>query len=179
MRWPEVRMRRKLTVFAVIVVCYLLQTTLFQRLAFASITPNLLIIVASAFGFMRGRKEGLFTGFFCGLILDIFSGSAPGIYALLYMYAGYINGFFRKRFYPEDIKLPLLLIAGSDLAVNLFIYFFMFLFRNRYNLNYYFLHLMLPELVYTMVVTIFLYVIVLKINQRLEAVEKRSAGKFV
>ena len=116
---------------------------------------------------------------FCGLILDIFSGSAPGIYALLYMYAGYINGFFRKRFYPEDIKLPLLLIAGSDLAVNLFIYFFMFLFRNRYNLNYYFLHLMLPELVYTMVVTIFLYVIVLKINQRLEAVEKRSAGKFV
>ncbi len=172
-------MRRKITIFVIVTVCYLLQTTLFTRLSFASITPNLLIIVVSAFGFMRGRKEGLFVGFFCGLLLDIFGGSVLGAYSLLYMYVGYINGFFRKRFYPEDLKLPLLLIAGSDLAVNLFIYFFMFLFRNRYNFNYYFLHLMLPELVYTMVVTIFLYMIVLKINQRLEAIEKRSASKFV
>ena len=33
--------------------------------------------------------------------------------------------------------------------------------------------------VYTMVITIFLYFIILKINQKLEAIEKRSASKFV
>ena len=38
---------------------------------------------------------------------------------------------------------------------------------------------MIPELVYTMVVTIFLYFIILKINQKLETIEKRSAVKFV
>lgn len=38
---------------------------------------------------------------------------------------------------------------------------------------------MLPELVYTMLITIFLYVIILKVNQRLETLEKRSASKFV
>ena len=92
---------------------------------------------------------------------------------------GYINGMFRKLFYPEDIKLPLVLIAGSDLSCNLLIYFIMFLFRNRYDFNYYFLQLMIPELVYTMVITIFLYFIILKINQKLEAIEKRSASKFV
>lgn len=172
-------MRRKITVFIIIAICYLLQTTLFEALSFASISPNLLIIVVSAFGFMRGKKEGLFIGFFAGLLLDIFNGSILGIYALLYMYIGYLNGFFRKLFYPEDIKLPMLLIAGSDLCSSFFIYFFMFLFRNRYDLKYYFLHLMIPELVYTMVVTIFLYFIVLKINQRLELIEKRSASKFV
>ena len=37
----------------------------------------------------------------------------------------------------------------------------------------------IPELVYTMVVTIFLYFIILKINQKLETIEKRSAVKFV
>ena len=169
-------MRRKITVFIIIALCYLLQTTLFSVLSFASISPNLLIIVVSSFGFMRGKKEGLFIGFFCGLLLDIWSGSMIGFYSLLYMYIGYINGMFRKLFYPEDIKLPLLLIAGSDITCNLFIYFIMFLFRNRYNFNYYFL---LPELVYTMVVTIFLYFIILKINQRLEVIEKRSASKFV
>ncbi len=172
-------MRRKITVFIIIAICYLLQTTVFQALSFASISPNLLIIVVSAFGFMRGKKEGLYIGFFCGLLLDIFSGSVLGIYALLYMYIGYVNGYFRKMFYPEDIKLPMLLIAGSDISCSLLIYFFFFLFRKRLDFQYYFLNIIIPELVYTMLVTIFLYVIVLKINQRLEVIEKRSASKFV
>ena len=78
-------MRRKLTVFLIIYVCYLLQTTLFQVLTFASIAPNLLIIVVASFGFMRGKREGLFIGFFCGLLMDIFGGGVLGFYALLYM----------------------------------------------------------------------------------------------
>ena len=75
-------MRRKITVFIIIGVCYLLQTTFFDTLSFASISPNLLIIVTSSFGFMRGRKEGLFIGFFCGLLLDIFGGGVLGFYSI-------------------------------------------------------------------------------------------------
>ena len=172
-------MRRKVIVSIIIIICYLLQTTLFSALSFASISPNLLIVVVSSFGFMRGKKEGLFIGFFCGLILDIFCGSSIGFYALLYMYIGYVNGYFRKVFYPEDIKLPMLLIACSDVGCNLLIYFFLFLFRNRYDFQYYLFHIIAPELVYTMVMTIHIYVVVLKVNQHLEAIEKRSAIKFV
>lgn len=128
---------------------------------------------------MRGKKEGTYIGFACGLLLDIFGSGILGFYALLYMYIGYINGCFRKMFYPEDLKLPMLLIAGSDLGCNLLIYFFLFLFRNRYHFQYYLWNIMLPELVYTMLITIFLYVIILKVNQRLETLEKRSASKFV
>lgn len=172
-------MRRKITVFIIIAVCYLLQTTLFQELSFASISPNLLVIVVSAFGFMRGKKEGLYIGFFTGILLDVFSGSIIGINALIYMYIGYLNGYFRKMFYPEDIKLPMLLIAGSDAFYSLIVYFFFFLFRSRLDFHYYLFNIILPELVYTMLITIFLYVIILKINQKLEVIEKRSASKFV
>ena len=139
-------MRRKITVFLIIAVCYLLQSTVFQALSFASISPNLMIVVVSAFGFMRGKKEGLWIGFFTGLLLDVFTGSILGFYALLYMYVGYFNGF---------------------------------LFRGKFDILYYLLNIMIPELVYTMVVTIFLYFIILKINQKLETIEKRSAVKFV
>lgn len=172
-------MRRKITVFLIITVCYLLQSTVFQALSFASITPNLMIIVVSAFGFMRGKKEGLWIGFFTGLLLDIFTGNFLGFYALLYMYVGYFNGFFQKMFYPEDIKLPMLLIAVSDFGCCLIIYFLLFFFRGRFAFTYYLMYVMIPELVYTMVVTIFLYFIILKINQKLETIEKRSAAKFV
>ena len=172
-------MRRKITVFLIIAVCYLLQSTVFQALSFASISPNLMIVVVSAFGFMRGKKEGLWIGFFSGLLIDIFYGSVIGLYALLYMYVGYTNGLFRKMFFPEDIKLPMLLIAVSDFSCSLIIYFLLFLFRGKFDILYYLLNIMIPELVYTMVVTIFLYFIILKINQKLETIEKRSAVKFV
>ena len=172
-------MRRKITVFLIISTCFLLQCTLFQVLSFASISPNLLIVATSAFGFMRGRKEGMWIGFFSGLLLDLFFGSVIGFYALVYAYIGYVNGFFRKRFFPDDIKLPLILISESDLSYNMLVYFFLFFLRGRFRFGYYFLHIMLPELVYTILVTIVLYFVILKINQKLESIEKRSASKFV
>lgn len=162
-----------------IILCFLLQNTLFSTLAFANISPNLLVVLVSSFGFMRGRREGMWIGFICGLLLDIFFGNVIGFYALVYMYTGYINGLFRKRFYPDDVKLPMILIAASDLSCNLLVYFFLFLMRGDFRFGYYLLHIMIPELVYTILVTIFLYFIILKVNQKLEAIEKRSASKFV
>ncbi len=172
-------MRRKIVVLLIIIVCFLLQTTVFQALAFASISPNLLVVVVSAFGFMRGRKEGMWIGLCCGLLLDLFYGSLLGFYGLVYMYVGYLNGLFRKRFFPDDIKLPLILITASDLFCNLIVYLFQFFMRGRFQFGYYLLHIIVPELVYTILVTVFLYFGILKINQKLERMEKRSARKFV
>ena len=171
-------MPRKIVLFILISICFVLQTTVFQSISFAGISPNLLIIVVASFGLMRGKTEGMYVGFFSGLVIDIFCGFYLGIYALLYMYVGYVTGLFQKRFYPEDIKLPLLLISGSDLISNLLIYVILFLTRSRYDFSYYFLNVIVPELVYTMVITIFFYLLLLKINQKLESFEKRRAIKF-
>ena len=171
-------MPRKIVLFVIISICFVLQTTTFQTLSFANIAPNLLIIVVSSFGLMRGKSEGMFIGFFSGLLIDIFCGFYLGIYALLYMYVGYIAGLFQKRFYPEDLKLPLVLIPASDLFSNLLIYVVLFLTRNRYDFGYYLMNIIVPELVYTMIITIFFYLLLLKINQKLESYEKRRAIKF-
>lgn len=171
-------MRRKIVLFLIIAISFLLQSTIFQKLSFAGIAPNLMIIIVSSFGFMRGRREGLWIGFFCGLLIDIFCGFYLGVYALIYMYIGYINGIFQKRFYPDDIKLPMLLIGGSDLVCNLMVYVFMFFFRSRFHFLYYLRAIILPEFVYTMLITIVMYFLLLKMNQRLEAHEKRRAKRF-
>ena len=165
-------MKRKITVTLIVIACFLLQCTLFKSLAIASISPNLLVIVTSSFGFMRGKKDGMFIGFLSGKYGTL------GFYALIYMYTGYSNGFFRKIFYPEDIKLPMILISVSDLACSLLIYFFQFLLRGRFAFRYYLMHIIMPELVYTILVTVFLYFILLQINQKLERAEKRSTGNI-
>lgn len=170
---------RKIIVIIFILVCFILQSSVFTSLSFAGIIPNLMIILASSFGFMRGEKEGLVIGFFCGLLSDIFFGEFLGFYALVIMYIGYINGKFSRIFYPEDIKLPIALIVISDLSYGILCYILMFLLRGRLNFTFYFSRVILPEAIYTIVVTMFLYPLILKVNTALEAMEKRSAQKFV
>ena len=85
------KIKRILICAVLITVCFLLETTVFQKLAFASIIPNLLIIVTSSFGFMRGQKEGMIIGFFCGLLKDILGGNLLGFYALIYMPVSYTH----------------------------------------------------------------------------------------
>ena len=65
-------MKRKVITFLIILVCFLLESTVFHNLTFASVCPNLMIIVTASFGFMRGKKTGMFVGFVSGLFVDLF-----------------------------------------------------------------------------------------------------------
>lgn len=171
-------MLRKFVLGVSIIVFYILQCTLFKTIALASVSPNLLIILTFAAGFLRGKKEGMYVGFFAGLILDLFYGKVIGFNALLYMYIGYINGFFNMVFYDDDVTMPIGLVCVSDFIYNFVFYIFSFLLRNRLNFGYYLIHIILPEMVYTVVITLLIYRIILKVNRKLEAFENRSATKF-
>ena len=50
---------RKVIVTLFVVLCFILQCSVFNSLALGGIIPNLMIILTSSFGFMRGEKEGL------------------------------------------------------------------------------------------------------------------------
>lgn len=172
-------MKRIIVDILLIIVFFLLQCTLFQGIAMANVVPNLLVVLTSSNGFMRGKKSGLLIGFFCGLLMDIFFGDMIGFYALIYMYIGYVNGFFNAIFYDEDIKLPMILIAGSDFVYGLVVYFFLFLLQNKTDFLYYLRHVIIPETIYTVVVTVVLYGMILYINKRLDPKGKRSDGTIV
>ena len=171
-------MRRKWGLAAMVLVTFLLQTTVFPNLAIASVAPNLLLILTVAFGFLRGKKEGLFLGFFCGLIIDLFYGDYLGFHALLYMYLGFFNGFVHNVYYDEDIKVPVLLVAVSDLVYNAVIYFVQFLMRGRLDVFYYLEHIILPEIVYTVLITMICYRLLFLINKKLEAHELEGQRAF-
>ena len=172
-------MKRGIVTALFIFICFLLQCTVFRALAFGGSGPNLLIVLTASFGFMRGERTGLLIGFFGGLLVDIFFSEVIGFYALLYMYIGYLNGKFTTIFYPEDIKLPITLILCSDFVYGITCYVILFLLRGRFDFQYYLVHIILPEIVYTIVVTLFLYPVILWVNHRLERTEKRSEKKFV
>ena len=174
-------LRRILIAGAMIIVAFILQTTIFksQWLSFGLVSPNLLLMLTFIFGFMRGRISGVLMGFFCGILIDIFYCDVIGFNAILFMIIGYTNGWFNKIFYDEDIALPLVLLIGSDLAYNIMFYFFRFLLRGDFDFFYFLFHVMIPELIYTVLFTVFVYRFILRINRKLERYERRRTGKFV
>ena len=174
-----IKIRRIAVTAVIILAAYLLQCSVFPALEIGGIKPNLMLIITASFGFMRGPREGMFVGIASGLLIDIQSGDMIGFYALIYLVAGYLNGLFEQIYFDEDIKLPLFLIAGSDLLYGMTIYFLSFLLRSDFNFLYYMNRIIIPETIYTIVITLIVYPLLLYINQCLEEAEKRSAGRFV
>lgn len=172
-------MKRKAVSAVILVVCFLLQCTVFNLLSLGSIKPNLLLILTSAFGFSRGHKNGMVIGFFSGLLIDIQFSEILGFYALIYTIIGFANGFFKQIYYDDDVKLPLLLIAGSEAVYGIIIYVFQFLLRGEFHFVRYLGQIIVPELLYTLVIALALYPFILFVNRRFDAKEKRSASKFV
>ncbi|MCR4903315.1 MAG: rod shape-determining protein MreD [Butyrivibrio sp.] len=172
-------MRRFIVTFLLVIASFILQTTLFRYFDFGHIVPNLLIIMTCTFGFIRGDKSGIWVGFLCGLLTDIMFGTYLGFYALIYMYIGFVVGQFSREFFRQNIILPILLIISGDFVFGFICYVLMFLFRVRLNFPYYLLHVILPEMIYTTIVAVFLYPLLMRINNKLEEIEQRSAKKFV
>ena len=150
------RIRRKLFYILAILVCFILQTTVFQGLAIGSIVPNLLLIATISFGFMQGKVTGIWTGFLCGILKDIFYGNLLGFYALIYLCIGYGAGCCTKIFYDEEIRVPMFLVAVGDVIYGLAVYGFQFLLRGRTDILFYIRRIIIPEAIYTVLITVVL-----------------------
>ena len=103
-----------------VLVCFLLQTSVFNFLKLAGVMPNILLILTVTIAFIRGRKAGIVIGFVCGLLIDIFA--------------------MRGR-----------------------LQFFSYLFK-----------VMIPEAVYTGIVALLIYKILLEVDIKIRDGEKRS-----
>ncbi|MBR6238467.1 MAG: rod shape-determining protein MreD [Lachnospiraceae bacterium] len=168
-----------LVTFLFMFISFLLQSTLLSQFTIGDITPNLLIITVAATGLLLGRRFGMISGFIGGLVVDIFFGKVIGLYALLYMLIGYLNGLFRKTLFPGDFKLPIALIAGSDLAFGHGFYLLMFFFRGDFNYVYYLTKIILPEVIYTTIIAIFYFPVIRFVIDRIKKHEEKAEQNIV
>ena len=157
---------------------YMLQTSLFNYLELANVVPNLLLAFTSLSGFSKGRKQGMLIGLFSGFLLDFFSGQLFGTYALLYMIIGFLNGFFRTLFFGDDVKLPMLFVGISDILAGCANYLIGFAIRGKIDFTFYLNNIILPEAIYTVILSIFLYAVMNHIDQRLTTYERKRERRL-
>lgn len=168
---------RKVIMCLLVLATFFLQTVVCPAISIASIKPNLPIVLLVSFGFMRGKKEGLLSGFFLGFLFDIFYGSFLGYYSLIYMTIGYISGMFHHLFFDFEIKLPLLITFICELLYGMFTCFVSFILRGKFHFVFYLKRLILPEMLYTLAIVLVFYRAFHWIDSSLESRErKRSAN---
>lgn len=148
-----------------IIVSYLLQTTLFFHIKLANVIPNLLIVVTVSIAYTRGQKDGMITGLLCGLLSDCVFGSVIGLHGFIYMFIGYLCGLSNIIYWKHNFSVPLILVGVSDCVFGFLCFAFEFLLRVRLDILYYFRTVIIPEAVYSMLVAIVLYRIVCLLNR--------------
>ena len=117
------------------------------------------------------------TGFFCGLLLDIFGMNVLGFYALIYVYLGYLAGLCHSWYEPMDFRIPLAMIFTGDLSVLLLQFLLFFVLNRDFGFRYFLTGKALPELAATMIISVGVYPLLLWIEERFVNVDPAEKKK--
>jgi rod shape-determining protein MreD len=171
-------MKRKIGEIIIILVAYLLQVGLGRTISIGGITPNLLIILPVLFGFLHGKNEGMFVGFFAGVMYDLFYSGVFGFSSLVFVYIGFFSGFFFQKYEEREMLVPLAIILAGDFGFGFLSYVGKFLLHNRLDVFYFVSRFILPEVVYTLLVSVLVYKPMTYLNSKLDSRDKRRMSKF-
>lgn len=170
-------MKRYAVMFFIIIIGFLLQTSIFPHIQIIHIMPNILIILTAVSGFMFGRKVGLFSGFICGALMDLLYGNVVGIGIAIFVIIGYGNGRANKLYFKDDLSIPLLAIAISDFCYGIIYYICYFLLRGRMDILAYLLDIIIPEMIYTTLLGILVYKFLHWLDEKLYPEEEVPLAK--
>ena len=164
-------LKRILIYFALIMLAFILQTCIFPLIDFLWISPNLLLIVTFSYGLIYGSSTGILCGFFAGLMMDLFYNEPFGIFILLYCYLGFFSGMFKDNYRTDSLILPLLVCFLCELCYNAAMLIYRLMMLGSLNLRFIFTKMILPDIFFTMVVTVIAYRIFLRVNRKLDKLD--------
>jgi rod shape-determining protein MreD len=105
-----------------ILVLFLLQTSLFRVMGLVEAKPNLLLVLTIAWALQAGAEEGLLCAFISGLMLDLLSPALFGINTLSLILAAFLSFPWVGRLIAAPMILPLILtplITAVQVVVSL------------------------------------------------------------
>lgn len=163
---------------SILLLNFILQTTLFPLCAIQGVFPNTALILSTSYALLRGSREGAIFGAAAGLLMDIFFNTYIGFYTALFAILSYLFGRGQRDFYRENYFLPIFFCAVSTCLYEGILYSVGFLARGEGHLLYLLFHVLLPEIVYTAILTIPIYRALFGINEWLELKEKYKYRLF-
>ena len=164
--------KRILIYFLLVVLAFLVQTCIFPLLTFFVSAPNLILIITFSYGFIYGTQWGILCGVFSGLMMDLFYTEPFGLFILIYSYLGFFSGLFSHTYRSDSILLPLMLCLVSEVFYNFAILAYRYMTIGELYFNYSLVHIIIPEVFFTLLVTLLAYRLLLIANRRMDRVDE-------
>jgi len=152
---------------------FLLQTSVFPLIPVFSTSPNLLLILTFSFGFIYGSFTGILCGLYAGFLMDMFYNVPYGFFILIFIYIGFINGLFTNWYYDDYLTLPIALCIISELLYNAAMMLLRYFTAGTVHVGYSLTHIVLPEIIFALLITVLTYRVFLKANRSLDIREDK------
>jgi len=151
-----------------IIVNFVLQSTLFPHFAIMAVTPDTALVLIVSYAVLRGDIEGAIFGFVVGLVQDLQSGLFVGLFSLLGFLTGYVCGKPFRDFFKDNYFLPFFVVVGVSLMYQFVLYITSIMVFGQLNFWLYFRTIILPKTIYTASLSVPLYAFLHFVNSRIE-----------
>ena len=151
------RVRNFSIIFLILLVAVVIQFSLFVKIPYMKFSPNLLLIITAFLGYAGGKNTGMLTGFFAGLIIDVFYCPVIGYNALVFLTIGLICGLLNRMFYADNLFAPILILMLCDLGNELLYFFVWHVLQAKFDFGYTLIHIILPEMSLTFIAGLLLF----------------------
>ncbi len=115
-------MMRWVALALLLVVCLVLETTLFHWLSILGVQPDLVLILVVFFALFSGSSGGAFFGFLGGLAQDALTGQYLGLNALTKLVIGYSVAQVERKVYKDYPLIPVMVVFMVSLANQILVF---------------------------------------------------------
>lgn len=148
---------------AVIVVSFIIQTSLFNFFNIVGTLPNLSLILLVIFAMMTDGITGGILGIITGVMYDAMIYDVFGVYTLAYFFIGSVIGTFNDDMLRENYASYITVTAISTVVMHFLIYLILFFLRYRVENAGGIISNILVETLFNTVLVIFVNKLVIKI----------------
>ncbi|MDO8886140.1 rod shape-determining protein MreD [Candidatus Oleimmundimicrobium sp.] len=159
-------MQSFLTLFLVLFIVFLSQTTIVPYFEIGGVQPDLVLIVITICALIEGPVWGSLAGFMGGLLQDLVTIRNMGLGALSKTIVGYLAGLAKKNVVGENLFLPVIVVFLTSLSAQIIYVLFSFLIGDIIVLRQIFFRVIIPSAIYDSLLALPIYLLLLKILTR-------------
>lgn len=141
----------------IIVINFIVQSTILPSLPILGVVPNTAIIIIVLISLLKGTFVGSTVGLVMGLLQDVFFSTVIGVNGLIYFFIGYGVGINEEKLTKDNILIPIFLSILATIFYHLTYHMFMFFLGYDFNFYIFFRKTVILEMLYNGLLSILFY----------------------
>jgi hypothetical protein len=137
-----------------LLLCSLLQTTLFARFRPFGAIPDLMLTAVIAIAMLEGEKWGAIAGLFAAFLIESMGGGDLNLLPLLYMPAGYFAPIVTELYFTDSAPVRFMYSAAAGLGRAFLTLMYLALTTADFRLGLFTMRILLPEYAATLLLAI-------------------------